>query len=213
MTTEKKERTSRRKFVQEITGALVCAPCIGKAFALSAQEAAASAAKKPSGKGGELLVAPCGLYCGACPMYLASQDNDGQKMKALMQQFSGGKMQMKEEDLICDGCIAKGRVASFCRRCAIRSCAEGKTNVTRCSDCPDFPCARITNFNNDGMQHHSEVLANLRQLQKMGIKEWTKNEEDRWRCPQCRTSLSWYDKACPKCGAKRSERLFQLKQA
>jgi rubrerythrin len=63
------------------------------------------------------------------------------------------------------------------------------------------------------MQHHSEVLANLRHIREMGMKEWTKYEEDRWHCPQCRTSLAWYDKACPKCGAKRSDRLFPLKQA
>jgi hypothetical protein len=213
MVTEKREHTSRRKFVQKIAGALVSAPCIGRALTLSAQNPAVTGAQKAVEGSGERLVAPCGLYCGACPMYLASQDKDEQKMKMLMQQFAGGKMQLKQEDLLCDGCIANGRVASFCRKCAIRACAEGKSNVTRCSDCSDFPCSRITNFNNDGMQHHSEVLSNLRQLREKGIKEWTKYEQDRWRCPQCRTSLSWYDKACAKCGAKRSDRLFPLKQA
>lgn len=218
MVMKKTEGTSRRKFVREITGAavagaLMSAPCVGKAFVLPAQNAGAPGANKGIEGSGERLVAPCGLYCGACPMFLASQEKDDQKIKALMQQFSGGKMQLKQEDLICDGCIANGRIASFCRKCAIRACAAGKSNVTRCSDCSDFPCSRISNFNNDGMQHHSEVLANLRHIHEMGMKEWTKYEEDRWRCPQCRTSLSWYDKACPKCGAKRSDRLFPLKQA
>jgi rubrerythrin len=63
------------------------------------------------------------------------------------------------------------------------------------------------------MLHHSEVLANLRQIKEMGMKKWTQREEDRWRCPQCKTFLSWYDPACPKCGAKRSERLFPLRKA
>lgn len=211
MNNEKGKRTSRRRFVQEITGAsiasaLITMPCLGRAFALAPQNAVAAGA-------GELLVAPCGLYCGACPMYLASQEKDDQKLKALTQQFSAGKMQLKQEDLLCDGCIGKGRIASFCRKCAIRACAEGKANVTRCSDCPEFPCARITDFNNDGMLHHAEVLANLRQLRAMGIREWTKHEADRWRCPQCRTAIAWYDKACAKCGAPRSDRLFLLKQA
>ncbi|MBN1569890.1 MAG: DUF3795 domain-containing protein [Acidobacteria bacterium] len=216
MNTKNKECTSRREFVQEVAGvagALVCAPCLGRAFALSAQDAAAKGTNKADEGSGELLVAPCGLYCGACPMYLASQEKDDQKLKAIMQQFGGGKMQLKREDLLCDGCIGGGRVAAFCRKCEMRSCAEGKPNVTRCSDCSEFPCTRITSFNNDGMQHHSEVLSNLRRLKGMGIKEWTEYEEDRWRCPQCRTKLSWYDKACSKCGAKRSERLFPLKQA
>jgi hypothetical protein len=218
MNTEKRERTSRRVFVREmagaaVVGALVSAPCARQAFALSTQDAAETGAKKAVEEGGEKLVAPCGLYCGACPMYLATQENNEKRLESLMQQFSAGKMQMKREDLLCDGCIGGGRVASFCRRCAMRSCAAGKSNVTRCSDCPDVPCAKVTNFNNDGMQHHSEVLENLRHIREMGIGRWTKYEEDRWRCPQCKGKLSWYDKACPKCGAKRSDKLFPLKQA
>jgi hypothetical protein len=212
MATEKKESSSRRKFVQEITCALVSAPCIGSAIALSAQDPAAAQGQKAVQGSGERLVAPCGLYCGACPMYLDSQERSDQRTKALMQKFSGGKVQFKQEDLLCDGCIAGGRVASFCRKCAIRACAESKPNVTRCSDCPDFPCSRITGFNNDGMVHHSEVLSNLRRIKEIGMKEWTKYEEDRWHCPQCHASLSWYDEACSKCGAKRSDRLFRLKQ-
>ena len=218
MNRERIMSTSRRKFVKEIAGAavagaLVSAPCMCRAFAVNAQDAAGTGAKKAVEGSGEKLVAPCGLYCGACPMYLATQENSQQRLNAFAQQFSAGKMQLKLEDVLCDGCIGGGRVASFCRRCAIRSCAEGKSNVTRCSDCPDVPCAKVTNFNNDGMQHHSEVLENVRHLREMGISRWTKYEEDRWHCPQCKEKLSWYDKACPKCGAKRSDKLFPLKQA
>ena len=223
MSSEKKERTTRRVFVKEITGAAVAgalvgfetisAPrfCAGRSLMISEQNADGSA-KKAAGINGELLVAPCGLYCGACPMYLDTQDKTGDRFKSLLKQFSSGNMQIKKEDLLCDGCIANGRVATFCRKCAIRACAEEKPNVTRCSDCSEYPCTRITSFNNDGMTHHGEVLANLRQIREKGIKEWTKYEEDRWHCPQCRASISWYDKACPKCGAKRSDRLFPLKQ-
>jgi hypothetical protein len=215
---KKKERTSRREFVSKIAGAavagaLVSAPCVCRAFAVNAQDAAGTGAKKAVEGGGEKLVAPCGLYCGACPMYLATQENSQQRLNAFAQQFSARKVQLKLEEVLCDGCIGGGRVASFCRGCAMRSCAASKSNVTRCSDCADVPCAKVTNFNNDGMQHHSEVLENLRHLREMGISSWTKYEEDRWRCPQCRGNLSWYDKTCPKCGAKRSDRLFPLKQA
>jgi len=211
MTIKKKNETSRREFVQGITGAafagaLAAVPCLGKALPFSGQNAEAAAA------GGERLVAPCGLYCGACPMYLASQEKDDQKLKDMMRQFGSGKMQFKQEDLLCDGCIGGGRVAVFCRKCAMRTCADEKADVTRCSDCAEFPCSKITNFNNDGMLHHSEVLANLRQIRQRGIKEWTRFEEDRWSCPKCRNKISWYDKACSKCGASRSERLFPLKQ-
>lgn len=218
MKRERIERTSRREFVQEIAGvavagAIISTPCLCQAFAAGTQDAPGTGTKGSVEMAGEKLVAPCGLYCGACPMYMATQENNQQRLDSLMQQFSASKMQLKLEDVQCDGCIGGGRVAAFCRRCAMRSCAEGKTNVTRCSDCPEFPCSKITGFNNDGMTHHAEVLENLRQIKEMGIIKWTQNEQDRWRCPQCRGRLSWYDKACTKCGTKRSEKLFQLKQA
>jgi hypothetical protein len=156
----------------------------------------------------EYLVASCGLYCGACPMYLQSQQKDDQKTSAPKQQFGGGM-----GNVICDGCLGNGRIASFCRSCAIRDCATKKTKTKRCADCSDYPCSRITAFNNDGMVHHSEVLENCRKLRSMGIKDWAKYEEERWHCPQCKTNISWYLEKCPKCGEKRSDRLFPLKKA
>jgi hypothetical protein len=189
---------TRREFVAGVAGVAVA----GK---LIAQEG--NAEKK------ENLVASCGLYCGACPMYLATQTKDEQRLKSIQQQFGSGPMKLSQEDLLCDGCLGGGRLASFCRKCAIRESAAAKTKTRRCSECAEFACSRITGFNNDGMLHHAEVLQNLRQLRTMGIKDWAKHEEERWRCPQCRELISWYDSACPKCGAKRSDRLFPLKKA
>ena len=218
MKEERIERTSRRVFVQEIAGvavagAMISTPCLCRAFAAGTQDAPGTGTNKSVEGGGEKLVAPCGLYCGACPMYLATQENSQERLNAFAQQFSARKIQMKLEDVLCDGCIGGGRVAAFCQKCAMRSCAAAKTNVTRCSDCPEFPCSKITGFNNDGMTHHAEVLENLGHIREMGIAKWTQNEQARWRCPQCKEKLSWYDKACQKCGTKRSERLFPLKQA
>jgi len=199
---------TRRKFFEQLTGAAAVAALAGMSRSVAAQSQTPG---KP--KGGENLVAPCGLYCGACPMYIATVLNDDEKIKAMTKQFGGGRANFNREDLLCEGCLGGGKLASFCRRCNLRDCAAGKPNVTRCSDCPDFPCSKITSFNNDGMTHHSEVLANLKQLKQMGIKKWTAYEEDRWRCPKCKTNLSWYEEKCSKCGEKRSDRLFPLKKA
>jgi hypothetical protein len=204
MAAKMKDGTTRREFVKEVAGAALVGTLVGM------EAAAAAAPKAPENK--EKLVAPCGLYCGACPMFLATQENDEKKIDAIVQQFSGRGPKMAAADLQCDGCIGGGRVASFCRACAMRECAENTKKVTRCADCPDFPCSKITKFNNDGMLHHAEVLENCRKLKEAGIKEWTKREEERWRCPQCHANIAWYDKTCSRCGAKRSDRLFPLKQ-
>jgi rubrerythrin len=60
--------------------------------------------------------------------------------------------------------------------------------------------------------HRKEYLPNLKKIREMGVQEWVKYEEERWRCPQCGLPMSWYDAECAGCGAKRSERLFSLKQ-
>ena len=149
----------------------------------------------------EKLVAPCGLYCGACTAYLATHDDRAGTGKA-----KGPSMQ-------CDACMGNGRAPAHVSKCAIKVCAAEKTKTGRCSECADFPCSIISDFNNDGVQHHGEVLENLRQLRTMGITEWTKHEEDRWSCSQCKTKLAWYDAECPKCKTTRSNRLFPLRKA
>ena len=34
----------------------------------------------------------------------------------------------------------------------------------------------------------------------MGVQEWIKYEEERWRCPQCGLPMRWYDAICAGCG-------------
>jgi hypothetical protein len=118
----------------------------------------------------ENLVAACGLYCEACEMYRADHDNNQQKREELLKGFTarGGKLSL--DDLKCDGCLGQGNLTPWCLQCGIRLCSKRKPGETRCSSrCPDFPCSLLTNFANDGMTHHIEVIDNLHRLQKIGI--------------------------------------------
>ena len=146
------------------------------------------------------LAAPCGLYCGACSIRAAVSRNDAQ----LMQQIADGLAlylghPVGVEDMHCNGCLSGVRAAP-CRECEIRDCATAK-GVDRCSGCPDFPCKLITDFNNDGLAHHSEVLDNIRRQQEVGIDAWLEEQAQRWRCPQCGRSNDWYSSQCASCGA------------
>lgn len=203
----KQENMTRRNFVKGIAGVTVGCACLQ----LDCLAASASNSKNTA-QGKENLVAVCGLYCGACPMYTATQSKDEEEIKALLKQFSSGPMTLKKEDILCDGCIGGDRVASFCRDCPMRACPNDKQDVIRCSDCQEFPCSRITDFNNDGMPHHGEVLNNLRQIKKMGIQKWAKYDEERWQCPKCKSPMTWYDSKCSGCGAPRSDQLFTLRE-
>jgi hypothetical protein len=92
----------------------------------------------------------------------------------------------------------------------MRLCAEEKPGVARCSDCPDFPCSIITAFNNDGIRHHAEVLKQIRHQREIGVDDWLKEQDERWRCPQCRTPVAWYTRNCNGCGATQPYRLPSL---
>ena len=158
---------------------------------------------------GEHLAAVCGLYCGACSLYRARRDDNPQRLEELVKTMSE-RWQVKPEEIDCDGCLAGGRLMPYCRQCKMRLCAAEKPEVTRCSDCTDFPCSLITDFNNDGMRHHAEVLDNLRRMREIGLEAWLKKEEERWRCPQCGTPVDWYAQTCFRCGTEQPYRLPSL---
>src|SRR5512142_369452 len=81
-------------------------------------------------KNNEKLVAPCGMYCGACPLYIATQQKDDKKLQSFM------KANMTMEDVLCDGCIGGGRVAVHCRKCEILDCTAKKAPKSKlCADC------------------------------------------------------------------------------
>ena len=157
------------------------------------------------------LVGVCGLYCGACGIYRATQDKNEEKLEEFARGMSaktGNKFTV--DDVLCDGCLVNGRLDLWCKNCQIRVCEKLGSEKVRCSDCDEFPCIKITDFRDDGMNHHSEIVGNLEQLQKLGIESWAKYEETRWACSECKTILSWYDPVCPGCGEPRSKLLFYL---
>lgn len=157
------------------------------------------------------LIAICGLYCGACAIYQATQENDEQKLQDFAEGLSArtGK-KFTVEDVVCDGCLTNGRLDLWCRNCKLRVCEKLQSGKVRCSDCDEFACISLTDFRDDGMKHHSEITDNLEHLKSMGIEAWAEYEEKRWTCPTCGRMLSWYDTACRNCNTPRSKHLFSL---
>ncbi len=150
-------------------------------------------------KKNRLAAATCGLYCGACLIHIAGKAGHTERLEEMAKSLSifvGKKIEMK--NVVCEGC--QGEIKAFhCRNCLIRSCAIEK-GFTLCSECETFPCERITGFNNDGMAHHSEVLENIRRQKEIGVDAWIKEQDKRWRCPQCGRNMDWYSSQCSGCG-------------
>ncbi len=135
----------------------------------------------------------CGLYCGSCTAFMATQEN---KTKEL-----AGQWQKEEEDIICYGCKSD-KVASFCRTCALKECAR-KKGLEFCYQCTDYPCDRLDEFRNSAQYpYHIEVYDYLQTIKQHGITHWLKAMETRWSCAACGRAHDWFTQTCPDCGGK-----------
>lgn len=93
------------------------------------------------------ILAYCGIDCGACPAYVATQNDDD----ALRAETAGKwselyQVERKLADINCDGCPGdSGRLFVYCGACEVRRCAREK-NIATCAVCPDYSCARLDAF-------------------------------------------------------------------
>jgi hypothetical protein len=208
------EKITRRKLIKGAAGAAVCCAC----FPLNCS-ASSEKNSEQNGNGKVHLAAACGTYCGACPAYIAKNGEDGQIKRKLQKNNSSEPTKALKgippsnwmDGLLCDGCLSGGMLAAHCKTCNIRLCAANKQKDARCSDCKELPCYRVTNLINMGRYlHRQEYLPNLKKIREMGVQEWIKMEEARWRCPKCALPMRWYDAECAGCGEPRSKDLFRL---
>jgi hypothetical protein len=133
----------------------------------------------------------CGLYCGACEILLANENGT--------REIVAKAWNRDPEQLRCMGCKTPVNSA-FCSQCDIKACAKAK-QVETCSDCGDYPCARLTGFRYDKYPHHSIIFQNLTSIQSCGMDPWLEQQRDRWTCATCGTRFGWYSQACPVCGS------------
>ncbi|MBF0225909.1 MAG: DUF3795 domain-containing protein [Desulfobacterales bacterium] len=67
-------------------------------------------------------MAPCGLYCGVCGIYIANRDGN-EKFKKIMGNLYG----TKPEDTTCHGCMQNDlskKLYIYCQGCEIRKCVN-----------------------------------------------------------------------------------------
>jgi hypothetical protein len=87
------------------------------------------------------IVAACGLDCGSCPAYIATQANDEAEIaeiSALWSQEYGGDI--KPENVWCDGCVTEGvRRCGHVAECKIRTCVVER-GLENCAACADYAC-------------------------------------------------------------------------
>jgi len=132
----------------------------------------------------KILTAPCGLFCGYCPCYLAKDD------PVMMERLvSRGH---NRDNLPCEGCRPlKGKMAYVeCTKetinefpatggtCETYACAA-EHGVDFCFECQEFPCVKLlpcTDMANNLPQNLK--VFNLCCIKHQGLTEWLKKYPD-----------------------------------
>ena len=122
----------------------------------------------------EELVAPCGLYCGTCPIYKASSD------RALAEKIAQ-RRGISPEQVNCHGCqIEKGVIKMLGESvCRTYDCATNKKAVEFCYQCEEFPCLKLAPCADRAQEiPHNMKIYNLVSIQKMGLGKWLERAEE-----------------------------------
>jgi ribosomal protein L37E len=170
---------NRRGFLQR-SGATACAcAAVGGLGGAAVGDASAAEGQK---KCNLPPVAYCGLYCGACPLYLKSiAETDPAKQ-------------------ICLGCTSD-KLAEHCQKCAIKDCAKEK-GIEACGQCNAFPCDKTKGFHENMGPMGRVAERNSAIIHAAGLTPlWSRLQQHRWTCEKCGKSFSIKDEKCPACGA------------
>jgi hypothetical protein len=148
------------------------------------------------------LMAPCGLYCCACGVYIATRDKN-EKFKQVMSNRYGTKL----EETVCLGCMQPEppkEIYGYCRICSIRNCVRSK-GFYSCHQCTDWPCGMIENF---GFATGRRVMKNSIPVwrekvslfgDEKGSVEWARLVCERYHCPSCGQPLFRGAQRCRHC--------------
>ena len=139
--------------------------------------------------------AVCGLFCPACTVFIATQE-DPKRLEALAKQFG-----ISTEEMKCDGCRSEKRIP-YCDTCKIYPCAQ-KKGIDFCGECNEYPCDELKAFQAAGA-HRLELWEDQKALKNDGLEKWIENKIKYYSCVDCGQINSAYDFKCRSCGSKAS---------
>ncbi|KPA09924.1 hypothetical protein MHK_009883 [Candidatus Magnetomorum sp. HK-1] len=148
------------------------------------------------------LMAPCGLYCGACGVYIATRDKND-KFKAALGNLYG----TPPEETECLGCMQPNppeKLYSYCKLCKIRDCVLSK-DFYSCHQCDQWPCNLVEEFAlKTGLQVMKRTIPIWRKYvsqegDEKGSIEWARSECERYHCSSCGNPLFRGAQKCRNC--------------
>lgn len=156
------------------------------------------------------LMAPCGLYCGACGVYIATRDGNTKFRDRLAALYGS-----KPEETHCQGCMQDDPpecLYGFCTACPLRDCIKAK-GLYSCHECTEWPCDLVERFPIPvGRRVMKGAIPRWRQKvaalgDEQGSVAWARAECERYHCPDCGEPLFRGAVSCRACKAQVAERL------
>ena len=151
------------------------------------------------------LMAPCGLYCGTCGVYISHRD-DNAKFRGKLAALYGSE----PEQTRCLGCWQPDPpelLYGFCQQCPIRDCVRDRGYYS-CHQCNEFPCQYVENFPLPvGRRVMKRAIPSWRaKVAELGDEEgsvaWARSECERYHCPHCGEPLFRGAITCRACKAE-----------
>ncbi|MGE5654768.1 MAG: DUF3795 domain-containing protein [Bacillota bacterium] len=143
------------------------------------------------------LVGKCGLYCGACTIYVAGHDSEEWRNKIAR------KHNCSPDQVRCNGC---GDLTSACwgNGCKVVLCTRAK-GYTYCHECPDYEngaCERFEALAKSYAEVGVDLRSNLHKIKSGMVEEWLAESAERFKCPTCGRSTSVWFTECHHCGSR-----------
>jgi len=142
------------------------------------------------------LIGRCGMYCGACAVYLAGKE--GGELRSDMAK----KLGIPEEKVGCVGC---GNLLSTkgIKICEVLRCLE-TSGKNFCFECDKFHmgnCEHIEKiFKNQLEKNGLNLRENLLELESSTPEEWLEEKSRKWLCKSCGSRIAIGTTNCNRCG-------------
>jgi len=140
------------------------------------------------------LDAYCDLYCGACFIMTAYNQN---RTDCIPAEWLSSIQNMEFK---CYGCKSE-ILFENCRGCNIRKCAQSK-GIELCNECSEYPCKEFKRIEKYNLPHHNVSVHSFDIIKEVGVQTWLKQQKERWLCSKCKHPFSWYEENCIKCGSE-----------
>jgi len=126
------------------------------------------------------LITPCGMNCSLCRAYI-------------------------RENRACPGCYGDDALKPKSRAmCTIKSCMKADAGKFKyCFECKEFPCSSMKRLDKRySTKYGMSMIDNLVHIKQYGIRNFVKQEKERWACSNCGGLICVHEGNCIFCGHK-----------